>query len=183
LNNFKNAPGANNAYAYLGYAVVNKGRTGYDTQWCANKCNSISGCLSFNIYFERDPVIEPGTGCRKPDAFANIKCSFWGTGLDSKTAVNYGQWQADFQVAVAGSNAYTSATLGGPVGPYTTVQKLDTAIVNAPLRDCTNTWSYLGYKLYQSGPYDPSLCAAACDTQVSSTPETSSRLIKKNSLL
>jgi hypothetical protein len=25
----------------------------------------------------------------------------------------------------------------------------------------------LGYKLYQSGPYDPSLCAAACDSQVS----------------
>jgi hypothetical protein len=44
LNNFKNAPGANNAYAYLGYAIVNKGKTGYDTQWCANKCNSISGC-------------------------------------------------------------------------------------------------------------------------------------------
>lgn len=37
--------------------------------------------------------------------------------------------------------------------------------MNAPLRDCSNTWTYLGYKLLQSGPYDPSLCGAACDAQ------------------
>jgi hypothetical protein len=58
---------------YLGYAVVNSGKTGYDVQWCANECDAKSGCLSFNIYFERDPVVDPGTGCTNPAAFANIK--------------------------------------------------------------------------------------------------------------
>lgn len=161
----KNAAGANSAYAYLGYATVNKGKTGYDTQWCANKCDSITGCLSFNIYFERDPVQEPGTGCTNPAAFANLKCSFWGTGLDSTTANNYGQWRSQFQVAVAGSNAYNSYKIGGPVDGYSPSTALNTSIMNAPLHDCAGTWTYLGYKLFQSGPYDPQLCGAACDAQ------------------
>jgi len=161
----KNLPGANSAYAYLGYAVVNKGQSGYDTNWCANKCTSISGCLSFNIYFERDPVIEPGTGCTNPAAFANVKCSFWGAPLDSTTAKNTGQWRSQFQVAIAGSNSYTTRKIGGPVDGYTGPTALNNATMNAPLRDCSNTWTYLGYKLYQSGPYDPALCGAACTAQ------------------
>lgn len=165
FNNFKNAPGANSAYAYMGYAIVNKGKTGYDTNWCAKQCDSIAGCLSFNIYFERDPTIEPGAGCKNPTAFANIKCSFWGTALDSTTANNYGQWRDDFQVGIAGSNAYTSYKVGGPIDKWSSPQKLDTATMNAPLWDCSNTWTYLGYKMFQSGPYDPNLCAAACDAQ------------------
>lgn len=166
FNNFQNAPGANSAYAYLGYAVVNSGQTGYDVNWCANQCTSINGCLSFNIYFERDPILEPGAGCENPAAFANIKCSFWGTALDSSTANNLGQWRSNFQVVIAGSNAYTSSTLGGPVTGYNNPpQSLNSSTMNAPLRDCAHTWTYLGYKLLQSGPYNPSLCGAACDAQ------------------
>lgn len=37
--------------------------------------------------------------------------------------------------------------------------------MNAPLYDCTNTWIYLGYKLFQPTSVDPRLCAAACDEQ------------------
>lgn len=37
--------------------------------------------------------------------------------------------------------------------------------MNAPLRDCAGTWTYLGYKLFTSGPFDPTLCSAACDAQ------------------
>jgi hypothetical protein len=160
--NFKNKQGANSAMNYLGYSVV---QTGYDVDWCAKQCDAKGGCLSFNIYFERDPTLNPGSGCENPDAFANIKCSFWGTGLDESTATNVGQWREKFWVSIAGSNAYTSYKLGGPVDSWNGPQKLGNAALNAPLWDCENKWSYLGYKLLQAGSVDPRLCAAACDTQ------------------
>jgi hypothetical protein len=164
--NFQNLGGASNALGYLGYAVVNKGRTGYDVNWCANKCNAIAGCSSFNIYMERAAVQEPGPNCRNPQAFANIKCSFWGSGLTPETTKqNQGQYQADFQVAIAGSNGYTSWKLGGAIPDYGTPQSLNISAMSAPLNDCAGTYTYLGYKLFQDGPYNPLLCAAACDTQ------------------
>ncbi|KAF1356711.1 hypothetical protein BDV97DRAFT_394603 [Delphinella strobiligena] len=148
FQNFVNLPGANSAYGD-----------------CATKCTAKSGCLAFNIYFERDPTLSPGTGCDNPPAIANIKCSFWGSSLDSTTANNYGQWQDNFQVGIAGSNAYTSYTFGGPITGWTSPLNLNNSVMNAPLRDCAGTWTYLGYKLIQSGPFDPTLCAAACDAQ------------------
>lgn len=161
FQSFQNLAGASSAYGYLGYSVVKT----YDVATCAAKCTAKSGCLAFNIYFERDPTLEPGTGCENPDAFANIKCSFWGSSLDSTTANNYGQWRSNFQVGIAGSNGYTSYTVGGPIDGWTSPLKLNTSTMNAPLRDCAGTWTYLGYKLIQSGPFDPTVCAAACDAQ------------------
>lgn len=160
--NFKNLGGANSAINYLGYTVVN---TGYDVDYCAAKCTSKAGCLSFNIYFERDPTVDLGNDCPDPEAFAKIKCSFWGTGLDTSTANNIGQWRNKFEVAIAGSNAYTSYKLGGPIEGWTGPQDLGTKALNAPLWDCSDTWSYLGYKLLQAGSVDPRLCATACDAQ------------------
>lgn len=94
-----------------------------------------------------------------------FRCSFWGSALDSTTANNYGQWRSSFQVAIAGSNAYTSYTIGGPIDGWNAPLKLNNSAMNAPLRDCAGTWTYMGYKLLQSGSFDPTLCAAACDTQ------------------
>jgi len=168
FQNFKNLGAANSAMNYLGYTVVNTGK-GYDVEYCASKCDAKAGCLSFNIYFERDPTVEPAASCPDPEAFANIKCSFWGTGLDATTANNKGQWRNKFEVAIAGSNAYTSYKLGGSIDGWNGPQKLDNAAMNAPLWDCTDTWTYLGYKLLQAGSVDPRLCAAACDALTSST--------------
>jgi hypothetical protein len=170
FQNFKNLGAANSAMNYLGYTVVNTGK-GYDVDFCAAKCNAKAGCLSFNIYFERDPTVEPASGCPNPEAFANIKCSFWGTGLDATTANNKGQWRNKFEVAIAGSNAYTSFKLGGAIDGWNGPQKLDNAALNAPLWDCTDTWTYLGYKLLQAGSVDPRLCAAACDAQTAYNKE------------
>jgi hypothetical protein len=161
--NFANKQSANSALNYKGYYVVPSAT--YDVQWCANKCDAMAGCFSFNIYFERDPTVDPGANCPDPEAFANIKCSFWGTGLDEKTLTNPGQWREKFWVQIAGSNAYTSYKLDGPVAGWTGPQKLGNAALNAPLYDCQNRWSYLGYKLLQAGSVDPSLCAAVCDAQ------------------
>lgn len=162
--NFKNKPAANSAMNYLGYSVIQSGK--YDVQYCADKCDAKAGCLAFNIYFERDPAQAPNADlCPLPEAILNMKCSYWGTGLDEKTLTNPGQWRAKFWVSIAGSNAYTSYKMDGPVAGWTGPQKLDTTAMNAPLYDCQNRWSYLGYKLLQAGSVDPNLCRAACDAQ------------------
>ncbi|KAL1303069.1 hypothetical protein AAFC00_006514 [Neodothiora populina] len=161
--NSKSLLGAQSAYGYLGYAQVKT----YDVQTCADKCTKKAGCLGFNIYFERAPTLEPSIHgkCDDPTPFANIKCSFWGSFLEDKTATNYGQWQSKFQLAIAGSNSYTSRTLGGPIEGADKPLVLNDVTMNAPLRDCQGTWTYLGFKLYTSGAYDTQLCKAACDAQ------------------
>lgn len=159
-----NLKGASSAYAYLGYSQVKT----YDVASCEAKRTKKTGCIAFNIYFERDPVVEPSFNgnCENLAAFANIKCSFWGSILEDKTANNYGQWRPGFQVGIAGSNAYTSYSVGGPVdGTANSPLSLGTSVMNASLRDCVGTWTYMGYKLYTDSSYDPRLCKAACDAQ------------------
>ncbi|KAM0714476.1 hypothetical protein Q7P37_010263 [Cladosporium fusiforme] len=179
FQNFKNLQASNNAMNYLGFEQIKS----YDVDYCAAKCTKKAGCLSFNIFFERDPTVIPGETCENPPAFANIKCAFWGTGLDASTAKNTGQWRSKFQVGIAGSNAYTSYKLGGPVSGWTGPQDLGNAAQNAPLWDCTDTWSYLGYKLLQTGSVDPRLCAAACDAQTAYNqkhPASDSKVVSCN---
>jgi hypothetical protein len=160
---FKDLQGASSTMNYLGFVVVNTTK-GYDVDFCAAKCNAKAGCLAFNIYFVRSPTQTPGTNCPNPPAFANIKCSLWGTALDAKTATNKGGGNFKFVSAVAGSNAYNSYKLGAPLAGYNMLS-LSNSVMNAPLYDCTHTWTYLGYQLLQAGSVDPRLCAAACDAQ------------------
>jgi len=160
---FKNLWGATSTMNYLGVIVVNTTK-GYDVDFCASKCNAKAGCLAFNIYFERSPTLAPGTNCPNPPAFANIKCTLWGTAIDAKTATNRGGGNFKFVSAVAGSNGYVSYKLGAPLDGYK-MQSLNNSVMNAPLYDCTHTWTYLGYKLFQTGSMDPRLCAVACDAQ------------------
>jgi hypothetical protein len=160
---FKNLQAATSAMNYLGFFNVNTTK-GYDVDFCAAKCSAKAGCLAFNIYFDRNPTQTPGTACPNPPAFANIKCSLWGTAIDAKTATNKGSGNFKFVTAVAGSNGYVSYKLGGPIDGYD-MQKLGNSVMNAPLYDCTHTLTYLGYKILQAGSVDPRLCAAACESQ------------------
>lgn len=109
--------------------------------------------------------MEPGTGCEDPDPLIVVKCTFWGSALDKTTATNDGQWRADFHVVIAGSNGYTSDAIAAPIDGWNEPLKLNDATMSAPLRDCAGTWTYMGYKLFNDGPYDVNLCAAACDAQ------------------
>jgi len=45
VNKFTALNGENNAYAYLGYALLQS----YDTQACASKCDKITGCSAINV--------------------------------------------------------------------------------------------------------------------------------------
>ncbi|KAH7032684.1 uncharacterized protein B0I36DRAFT_347865 [Microdochium trichocladiopsis] len=163
VQSFKNLYGATSASAYMGYTVLT---TGYDVDACARQCDEQSGCLAFNIFFERSPMVSPGPGCENPAAFANIMCSFWGVPLDKTTATYKGSYREEFQVGIAGSTAYTVVTVGRPVDGYVSPPSdLGKASMQAPLRDCGGTWTYMGYKIYQDQPFDPRLCGAACDAQ------------------
>ena len=41
----------NTRFGYLGFSTMND----YDVNKCATQCTNKFGCVSFNIYFERDP--------------------------------------------------------------------------------------------------------------------------------
>lgn len=112
--NFKALTSTVVGYGYLGYQQINS----YDPQQCATRCNALSGCLGFNLcessqcpmqqylltgnaVFERAPVATPGDDCPSPDAFANIKCAFWGGPVDAVGALDSNDTRSSFQVSVA----------------------------------------------------------------------------------
>ncbi|KAJ8113044.1 hypothetical protein OPT61_g4740 [Boeremia exigua] len=73
------------------------------------------------------------------------------------------QWRQEFQVVIAGSNGYTKLNK-----PLPTVQDFNnpaslSAAINAPLDNGYDT--YNGMRLFNNNPYDPTLCAAACQAQ------------------
>lgn len=56
--------------------------------------------------------------------------------MDASSATNSGQWQADFQVVIAGSNAYNVAA--SPLIPgYGGVQNFGVATIDAPANTTT----------------------------------------------
>lgn len=101
---FTNTGASPNADQYLGYTLMDT----YDVQTCANKCNAITGCKSFNVYFERDPSVDPNdASCLNPPSVTNIKCVWWGSTISTQNNVNTGQYRGQFEVAIVGSNGYT----------------------------------------------------------------------------
>lgn len=140
----------------MGYTLLKT----YDTQSCADKCNAMFGCQAINIYFERDPSVAPGPGCTDPASVTYIKCVFWGGPLTTSNANNFGQFQSQFQVAIAGSNAYQNTTTSVPAG-YGNELYFGNAAINAPL-DSDGADSYMGSAIFNSGPFNIQLCADAC---------------------
>ncbi|KAF6806031.1 hypothetical protein CSOJ01_09097 [Colletotrichum sojae] len=159
FNTFKNLQASNNAYGYMGYTTLGS----YDTKLCASKCDAINGCVAFNIYFERDPTVEPADSCSNPASTNVIKCVFWGGPVYESSATNRGQWRNKFEVAIAGSNGYVAQRADNQAG-YDPAVYLGDAAINAPL-DCGGYNTFMGSKIFTNGPFDPKLCAAACTAQ------------------
>lgn len=100
---FNNTGASPNADGYLGFTLLPT----YDVQTCAEKCNAIAGCTSVNVYFERDPSVDPNdASCSNPPSVTNIKCVWWSSTISSANDVNTGQYRNQFEVAIAGSNGY-----------------------------------------------------------------------------
>ena len=102
---FANVTGAVAASNYMGLYTV----SAYNTSACAAICNSVNGCLAFNIYAERDPTLDPNMqNCPNPPSTVNYRCTLWGAPISASQATSTGQWRANFQVANTASNGMTS---------------------------------------------------------------------------
>ncbi|KAM0143024.1 hypothetical protein ACHAO1_000858 [Botrytis cinerea] len=156
---FRNLKASNNAYGYMGFTTLET----YDSELCASKCSDINGCMAFNLYFERDPSVEPGASCEDPASVTMIKCVFWGGPVSTENALNTGQYRDNFQVVIAGSNGYTNNSIA-PIPGYGDAQFLGNAAINAPY-DTQGCNTYMGSTIFSTGPFDASLCAAYCSAQ------------------
>lgn len=155
----------------------------YDSAACAAKCNTINGCMAVNIYFERDPSVDPGTGssgCANPASVVYVKCTLWGGPVNAGNANNYGQIRNQFQIAIAGSNGYVNNAIVVPSG-YGTALQLGTSAIDAPYDylscffdiqltknnryDSYGYNTFMGAQLFSNGPFNASLCALACTAQ------------------
>ncbi|KAL1606044.1 hypothetical protein SLS59_003169 [Nothophoma quercina] len=163
---FKDLTGSSQQIGYLTYKNLDT----YDVQGCANFCDSEKYCQGFNIFFERDPKYEPKDGCANPEPVTNIKCSIYGYNVASGAATNDGQWRGPqdangeaFHVVIVGSNGYSKQSKALPSVPDFQPGTSLPAAINAPLDNGYDTYS--GMRLFNNNPYDPSLCAAACEAQ------------------
>jgi hypothetical protein len=154
-NTFTNLQASVNAYGYMGYTTIDT----YDTALCATRCSGVDNCHGFNIFFERDPSVDPGTDCLNPPSTTEIKCTFWSGYVGTENALNDGQWRSDFHVVIAGSNGYMSTE--PPAVDGFTVQALGNNAIVAPL-DCNGKDTYMGSMTYTTNVFDPNLCAETC---------------------
>lgn len=112
--------------------------------------------------FERDPVVEAGISadgqdCSNPESLTYIKCAIFGGVLTASSAKNVGQFQSDFEVVIAGSNIYAAAAPKAPTG-FTGPYFYNNATISSPS-------GYITVQTFpQTQPYDPSVCATACNT-------------------
>lgn len=98
---FKDKDASLSASNYMGLYTLKT----FDTYDCASKCDQASGCEAFNLYIERDPSLSPNKdNCPNPPSTTNYKCTLWGVPVAIEEATNKGQYRADFQVVITGSN-------------------------------------------------------------------------------
>jgi len=156
---FQNLHGATSQGGYLGYYTL----TSYNTIQCQQYCDSATNCAAFNIYIERDPSVVPGPNCANPASTGNYKCSLWSQPISSSSATNTGQYQADFQVVITASNGYTKNPAPPTLANFTGPAALGGAI------QASDPSTYISSSSF-NGAYDPSQCAATCQTFTASNP-------------
>ncbi|KAH7356775.1 hypothetical protein BKA65DRAFT_579831 [Rhexocercosporidium sp. MPI-PUGE-AT-0058] len=163
---FSNLEASSQTVSYLGLRTQDK----YDPIACASYCDQHSGCIAFNLYYERNPSVSPNaTNCPNPTSVTNIKCVRWGVQVTEKTATNDGQHRDDFEVVISGSNGYNKNAPPAPQNGFKGPVKLGGAI-NAPNDPVTNTNTYMGYKFFtfeqvQTFANGVAACTAACTAQ------------------
>lgn len=147
VRSFFNKQASSSANSYLGLHTFDT----YDVAACAALCNAIDICSAFNIYFERDPTVNPGPNCPNPPSFTNVKCTLWGSRLTPETATNTGQYRRDFLVVIAGSDGMLDIKLSSWGSPLPLKYALLVRIEIADIKDLRKN-----IRLYQKEPPKPS---------------------------
>ncbi|QSZ29458.1 hypothetical protein DSL72_003972 [Monilinia vaccinii-corymbosi] len=143
------------ANSYLGLTTFKS----YDVAKCGALCDNTDLCTGFNIYVERDPSVDPSDTCSNPASITNYKCTLWGSGVDSASATNSGQWRDSFQVVITGSNGYEKEPAPATQPGWKAPQQCGGG---------TKAHSHPSTSLGQSffpGPYNPALCASYAAAQ------------------
>ncbi|THY30948.1 hypothetical protein D6D01_03050 [Aureobasidium pullulans] len=146
VQTFKNLNASSSAYGYMG------------------RSNAIKGCMGINVYFERDPKNTPDkAACPNPASLTQIRCVYWGGPVTAGNTNNYGRKWEQFSVVFAGSNGYVNQNIAAPSG-YSDATYLNNAAINAPY-DTLGYNTYMGAKVFATGPFNATLCAEACNAQ------------------
>jgi hypothetical protein len=163
---------------YMRFPILSKFS---ETDVCPTIGSSMKGCMGVNIYFERDPKLTPDqNSCPNPPSLTQIKvniiildsldriltvskCVYWGGPVTVSNTNNYGRKWVGFSVVVAGSNGYVNQNIAAPSG-YSDANYLGNAAINAPY-DSLGYNTYMGAKVFTSGPFNATLCAEACNAQ------------------
>jgi hypothetical protein len=134
----------------------------YNVEECAEYCNNKTLCTGFNIFFERDPSLNPSDNCTQPASITNYKCTLWGSGVDTASANNYGDYRGQFQVVIAGSDGFekTNTTAPSQCPGWQPPQQCPGDGSNAHNHPSTCIGNH-----FFPGPYDPSICAAYAQAQ------------------
>ncbi|KAI4847751.1 hypothetical protein E4T44_04337, partial [Aureobasidium sp. EXF-8845] len=169
VQTMSNLNASNSADKYMGFTLLKS----YDVVSCVNQCNSISGCNSVNIYFERDPTINPdsSTCSQNPPSTINIKCVFWGGAVVPANANNFGQWRANFQVLIAGSNGYMRSAFASQLAAQASATTSSSSSAAATATDTAGNIYTIYYSsdstngAYSNVPATASYkdCMTACD--------------------
>ncbi|KAB8289846.1 hypothetical protein EYC80_010478 [Monilinia laxa] len=137
------------ANTYLGLTTF----TSYDVAQCGALCDKTDLCTGFNIYVERDPSVNPSDSCSNPASITNYKCTLWGSGVDSASATNNGQWRDSFQVVITGSNGYEKEVTPPAQPGWQPPQQC-----GGGTKGHSHPSTCLGQSFFP-GPYNPALCA------------------------
>lgn len=100
VNVFTNENSYCNAEGGLGFTTLDA----YDSELCADLCNTVDGCTAFTLYYEKDSGNYQGSNVASS---ALIKCAFWSgpvapSGSNSRSSDAY-------NAIIAGSNGYNQA--------------------------------------------------------------------------
>ncbi|KAF7197323.1 hypothetical protein HII31_01374 [Pseudocercospora fuligena] len=146
----------------------------YDVSTCAAKCDSWNLCTAFNIFFERDPSLNPtnndstydpgyptvwGQNCPNPPSMTSIKCTLWGSNIDASMATNSGQKREEFEIVITGSDGYDKTNVvappdcSAPSGPSSTSTSTTTTSKTTTTTSKTSTSTSTSTKT--SGPTSP----------------------------
>ncbi|OQN98591.1 hypothetical protein B0A48_15854 [Cryoendolithus antarcticus] len=99
-----NASNSNANGGSLGYTLL----PSYSPPTCASACDARTGCVAFNLYFQREPSVLIGDGCESQGVASTtwIVCALWSGAVSREGAVNEGEMQGGFGVGVRGSGGW-----------------------------------------------------------------------------
>ena len=83
--------------------------------------------------------------------------------MTTSNTKNYGRPWVGFSVVVAGSNGYVNQNIAAPTG-YSDANYLGNAAIAAPY-DSLGYNTFMGAKVFASGPFNATLCTEACNAQ------------------